>query len=111
MTPPPPNHRILLIEDNAVKFGPVGQRVTVRVTREGQTARLTVTDRGPGVPAAERERIWQPYVRGTSAAASSVGGSGIGLAIVREIVSRWGGTATVLPDGPGATFEVRLQLQ
>ena len=102
---------VLNLLDNAVKFGPVGQRVSVRVAREGNAARLTVTDQGPGVPAAERERIWQPYVRGDGAAAASVGGSGIGLAIVREIVARWGGTGDVLPDGPGATFEIRLPLQ
>ena len=57
----------------------------------------------------KRERIWEPYYRGTDEATRAVGGSGIGLALVREIAGSFGGTATVAaaPDG-GAQFSVAI---
>ena len=100
---------VLNLLDNAVKFGPPGQHVRLSVTRSNGTARLTVTDQGPGVPERERERIWEPYYRGTDEATRAVGGSGIGLALVREIAGSFGGTATVAPaPGGGAAFSVTL---
>lgn len=58
--------------------------------------------------AAERERIWEPYERGSLAAARAVGGSGIGLTVVREIAERHGGTAGVEGQDGGASFIVEL---
>jgi signal transduction histidine kinase len=100
---------VLNLLDNAVKFGPPGQHVRLSVTRSNGTARLTVTDQGPGVPERERERIWEPYYRGTNEATRAVGGSGIGLALVREIAGSFGGTATVAAaPGGGAAFSVTM---
>lgn len=100
---------VLNLLDNAVKFGPAGQHVRLAVRRDNGTARLTVTDQGPGVPERERERIWEPYYRGTDEAARAVGGSGIGLALVREIAGSFGGTATVAAAaGGGAEFSVTI---
>jgi signal transduction histidine kinase len=70
---------------------------------------LTVADDGPGVPEGDRERVFERFVRLDDARARDDGGAGLGLAIVREIVSRHGGTIT-LGDAPGggALFTVRL---
>jgi signal transduction histidine kinase len=98
---------LLNLFDNAVKFGPPGQVVRVGVARVNGSARLSVTDQGPGVPEDERDRIWEPYYRGSSSAARAVGGSGIGLAIVRTAADRFGGEVSVTsaPQG-GAEFTV-----
>lgn len=100
---------VLNLLDNAVKFGPAGQHVRLSVTRSNGTARLTVTDQGPGVPEAEWERIWEAYYRGSGEATRAVGGSGIGLALVREIAGSFRGTATVAAaPGGGAAFTVTM---
>lgn len=99
---------LLNLLDNAVKYGPAGQTVTLTVsaTPEGG-ARFTVTDQGPGVPRSERERIWRPFERGAAAGARAAGGSGIGLTVVREIAERHGGSVGVQEaEGGGAAFRV-----
>lgn len=105
-------YRIVLnLLDNAVKYGPPGQTVRVEATRDGDRVRLRVDDQGPGVPAGERERIWQPYERlaAASAGGEATTGSGIGLALVRRLSEAQRGAADVTdaPDG-GARFEVRI---
>ena len=98
---------LLNLFDNAVKYGPAGQTIVVTVDRRGDDALLTVDDEGPGVPPEARERIWQPYSRLASAAASGIAGTGIGLAVVRELVSLHGGSASV-EDAPtgGSRFVI-----
>jgi signal transduction histidine kinase len=100
---------LLNLLDNAVKFGPPGQVVRLTLVRDNGIARLTVADQGPGVPVADRERIWEPYFRGSDTATRAVGGSGIGLAIVREVAGRFGGSVSVATaQGGGAAFTVTL---
>jgi signal transduction histidine kinase len=95
--------------DNAVKYGPAGQTVTVSVAAVGSSARMTVTDEGPGVPVKEREAIWTPFFRGGAASAQGAGGSGIGLAIVKDLVARMGGRVEVVGGAEGgAVFQVEL---
>jgi signal transduction histidine kinase len=102
---------LLNLLDNAVKFGPRGQTVRIGVSRDSEHGRLIVSDQGPGVSSEERERIWEPYYRGSSQAARAVGGSGIGLAIVREIADRFGGVVTVGEAADsGAEFCVEFPL-
>jgi two-component system phosphate regulon sensor histidine kinase PhoR len=100
-------HVLLNFLDNAVKYGPEGQTIRVRVEPTAAVTRIAVEDQGPGVPAAERDAIWQPYYR--MARDSATGGSGIGLAIVHELVRLQGGRA-VVEDGAdgGARFVVEL---
>jgi signal transduction histidine kinase len=96
--------------DNAVKYGPAGQTVTVALDRSDDRAILSVQDEGPGVREEDLDVIWQPFFRGEAARASAAGGSGIGLSIVRELTEAQGGTATVEGGGgSGAKFIIALR--
>ena len=101
---------LLNLLDNALKHGPHGQRLSLTLDRAGGEARLTVDDEGPGVAPADRERVWLPFVRG-AASTATVDGSGIGLAVVRDLALSFGG-AVELTDAPGggARFVIRLPL-
>ncbi|HEU0013471.1 MAG TPA: HAMP domain-containing sensor histidine kinase [Longimicrobium sp.] len=99
---------LLNLLDNAVKYGPQGQTVRVSVSLAGANARIAVEDEGPGVDAAERERIWEPFRRGERAIGSVAVGSGIGLSVVREIVAWHGGAARVEDGEKGARFVVEV---
>ncbi|MGV9312015.1 sensor histidine kinase [Streptomyces sp. NPDC003691] len=83
--------------------------VTLSVRREGADAVLAVGDDGAGVPVAERERIFERFVRLDDARTRDEGGAGLGLAIARDVAVRHGGTLTVgeSPTG-GALFVLRL---
>jgi signal transduction histidine kinase len=98
---------LLNLLDNAVKFGPTGQVVTVRVAAEAGVAVLTVDDGGPGVPVGDRERIFNAFERGRET--NGTGGAGIGLAVVKQIVEAHCGSVSVeeRPEG-GARFRVVL---
>jgi signal transduction histidine kinase len=100
-------HIVLNLLDNAVKYGPANQTVRVSVRAENDGVAIVVDDEGPGVPAAERDRIWRPFTRGQ--AARGQGGSGIGLTIVHQIAETRGGSARVeSAPGGGARFVVIL---
>ncbi|MFF5521106.1 sensor histidine kinase [Streptomyces coeruleorubidus] len=85
--------------------------VTVSVRREGDLALVGVADDGDGVPASDRERIFERFVRLDAARSRDDGGAGLGLAIARDVAVRHGGTLTAA-QGPagGALFELRLPL-
>jgi len=82
---------LLNLLDNAVRYGPPGQEILVRLTRHADTARLEVEDEGPGIPTAERETIWRKFVRLERDRGTHRAGAGIGLAVVRDLVERHGG--------------------
>ncbi len=82
--------------------------VTVSVTQEGNSAILEVSDHGPGVPEAERQRIFEPFYR-LAGGAETGRGSGLGLALVLDIARRHGGDAECLAaEGGGSRFRVEL---
>lgn len=94
--------RILLrnLLDNAIRYTPEGGRVDAALRREGAHAVLTVDDSGPGIPAAERERVLERFVRlPAQEAQASTTGSGLGLAIVQSVVQLHGATLE-LADAP-----------
>jgi two-component system sensor histidine kinase GlrK len=93
---------------NAVKFTPAGGRVSVQASSSGEQALIDVIDSGPGVPAEERESIFDSFFRGRAKASSRVEGSGLGLAIARELVEAHGGRISVLAEERGAHFRVAL---
>jgi signal transduction histidine kinase len=99
---------LLNLLDNAVKFGPADAVIDVSLQLAGDRARVAVEDSGPGVPAADRRRIFEPFERGESRGA---GGAGIGLAVVRQIVSEHhGDTFVEAAAAGGARFVVELPL-
>ena len=95
------------LADNATRHA--RSRVALGVREDGSEAVLTVEDDGAGIPADQRERVFERFVRLDEARARDDGGSGLGLAIVRELVHLHGGSVAVV-DGSlgGARFEVRL---
>jgi len=76
--------------DNALRYTPLGGRVDVAVESRDGGAVITVRDSGPGIPAAERARVFDRFYRAPSIAAADLAGSGLGLAIVRRIAERHG---------------------
>lgn len=99
---------ILNLLDNALKYGPAGQTISIAAAAETGRILLRVDDQGPGVPAGARETIFRAFER-HAVGPSSPTGSGIGLTIVRELVSALGGTVHVEDrPGGGARFVVTL---
>ena len=88
--------------DNAAKFGPEGQTVEVSLSRKHDRACLSIADRGPTVPAGEREKIFHRFHRTETARA--VPGSGLGLAIVQHTVTAHRGTVHVEPRRGGGNL-------
>ena len=93
--------------DNAIRHSPGGGKVDVRVRTDGAEVIAEVLDAGPGIPPAERERVFDRFHRGEGAAGS---GSGLGLAIVREIAARHRATVELAnrDGGPGLTARIRF---
>lgn len=91
---------------NAAKYSPSSGGIEVSAAGDGEWIEISVRDEGPGVPTAAREKIFERFYRD----ASSVPGSGLGLAVVRELVTLHGGAVRVddPTEGTGAVFAVRL---
>lgn len=99
--------------DNAVKYGPAGQTIAVGLecTPGSALVRLSVADEGPGIPAAERGKIWEAFHRLERDSNSAVAGSGIGLALVRKLAEAHGGSSGVESrPGRGSIFFIELPL-
>ena len=95
--------------ENAGRYGDGGVQVTLAQTDAG-TAAISVSDRGPGVPAAERMRIFEPFYR-AAGASERHGGVGLGLALVKSIAERHGGSVRCEARvGGGAHFVLELPL-
>jgi signal transduction histidine kinase len=102
---------LLNLLDNAVKYGPAGQTITAgpRVDGGGRV-QVWVDDQGTGIAARDKARVWEPFRRLDRAVEAGISGNGIGLAVVRELVSAQGGTVAVHDaPGGGASFVVTLR--
>jgi two-component system CheB/CheR fusion protein len=97
---------------NAAKYTPPGGRIWVKAAREAEEAVFRVEDNGVGIPPEMLPRIFELFTQVDTARHQSEGGLGIGLALVKNLVSLHGGTVQVRSDGPGkgSEFTVRLPL-
>ncbi len=83
-------------------------QVSLAVTRVGERVLVTVADDGPGIPAEDRERVFDRFTRLDDARARDQGGTGLGLAIVRELVRLHQGSVTLGDAGPGLRVTLNL---
>ncbi|MBA2565063.1 MAG: HAMP domain-containing histidine kinase [Gemmatimonadetes bacterium] len=100
---------LLNLLDNAVKYGPAGQTITVGAETQGSDVLVRVDDEGPGIPPKDRGRIWERFWRLEREEEKAVAGTGIGLAVVLELARLHGGRAWVAgAPGGGARFVLEL---
>ncbi|MEX0984031.1 MAG: HAMP domain-containing sensor histidine kinase [Actinomycetota bacterium] len=90
-----------VVLDNAIAYAP--GPISVTTAADARSATIRIRDDGPGIPAAEQERVTERFYRGSSATA---GGSGLGLAIAKQLAERWSGSLELTSDGPRGTAVV-----
>jgi signal transduction histidine kinase len=90
---------------NAIEAAPAGTRILISERQEGETLVLAVHDEGPGPPADIRDHLFEPFVTGRTE------GTGLGLAVVREVAAAHGGTARLADCTGGTTFEIVMPWQ
>jgi PAS domain S-box-containing protein len=96
--------------ENAIKYSPDGGAVTVAARQAGDGIEVTVTDEGVGIPAADRERVFERFVQGETGDRRRFGGIGLGLYIVRQLaLAQDGEVAAEGPDGGGTLMRLRLR--
>jgi len=102
-------HVLVNLLANAVKFTPEGGRITVAARRAGEGVQVSVADTGIGIPAGELGRIFEAFHQVDGSASRAHGGVGLGLALVRRLVTSLKAEITVESvEGRGSTFTVRL---
>jgi signal transduction histidine kinase len=101
---------MLNLLDNAVKFGPRGQRVVVNAETQNGMVVVSVTDQGRGIPEGERRRVFNPYTRVDAPGAPAVAGAGIGLSVVHDLVTAHGGRVWIEPAPAGNGTSVRFSV-
>ena len=95
--------------ENAIKYNHFGGQVTVTADQEENQVRLSVEDTGSGIPEEFKERVFEPFFRVDKSRSRELGGVGLGLALVREIVRVHDGSITVRSNPSGGTvFEVQF---
>jgi signal transduction histidine kinase len=104
-------HALWNLLDNAVKYSPDSHAIDVTVEEHASGVAISVCDRGLGIPAHEREAIFQRFVRGEQATRLGIKGTGLGLAMVSHIVEAHGGALAVeSEEGAGSTFTIVLPI-
>jgi signal transduction histidine kinase len=96
--------------DNAFKYSPPEQPVTLRAGSANGAVTVSVTDRGPGIPPQEQQRVFDRFYRGAGELAENVKGAGIGLSLVKRIIEDHGGSVALdSRPGEGSTFTISLK--
>ena len=96
---------------NAIKYSPDGGAVMLRVERQDGHAVIAVSDRGIGIPSESQERLFERFYRARNTVGTQISGMGMGLFVVKEIVTHHGGTVEVRSvENEGSTFTIRLPL-
>lgn len=95
---------------NVEKYAGESAQARILATVEGDRLVLEVGDDGPGIPAAQRERVFQPFERALSRVDEGASGTGLGLAISRELARRMGGQLALKPSARGAVFRLEIPL-
>jgi two-component system, OmpR family, phosphate regulon sensor histidine kinase PhoR len=102
-------HAVRNLLDNAIKYSPEQRTIRVSVATVGDRVSISVRDRGLGIPLAEQREIFEKFVRGAGSAARNIAGTGVGLAMARQIVEAHRGTIAVeSAPGEGSTFTIDL---
>jgi signal transduction histidine kinase len=102
---------VINLLDNAVKYGPKHQRIVVGLEARAGQGVIFVDDEGPGIPPADRKRIFAQFQRLERDRRSAIAGTGIGLCVLKDLVTRHGGKCWVVTgDRGGAKFVVELPL-
>lgn len=101
---------VLNLLDNALKFSPPGSTIGLALEHSDSRIHISVTDEGPGIPPAERERIFQPFYRIGTELRRETPGIGIGLAIVKHAVDAHSGSVRVMEgkSGHGSAFQIEF---
>jgi signal transduction histidine kinase len=103
---------LLNLLSNAQRYTPEGGKVTVKGWRQDDNILMSVSDTGPGIPENDLPNVFERFWRGDASRARVSGGSGLGLAVVKQLVESHGGTIwAVSPPGQGATFTFSLPAQ
>jgi signal transduction histidine kinase len=93
--------------ENAVRYG---EEANIRLEQDEQRLQIIIADRGPGIPEAERERVFRPFIRGEESRSRDTGGTGLGLSIARNIARAHGGELSLRSGSSGVGLEVVLSL-
>lgn len=103
---------IINLVDNAVKYTPKGSHIEIRTRRQDDMAVISVADDGPGIPAGQKEKVFEMFYCGADRAADSRRSLGLGLALCRSIVNTHGGTIEAADNKPhGAVFTFTLPVE
>jgi signal transduction histidine kinase len=105
---------LINLMDNSMKFGKtsVPKEMTLRIQPEGNSIRISLSDTGPGIPEYALKKVFEDFYRVDNELTQITGGSGIGLALVKKLITAMGGTISVANNrGPGCTFTITLPHQ